>query len=331
MPPVDMGEDSAPAIPEVRPSAPLELLWLGHLLITHPDGGDPRLAALGPEMKRRLASELKDFWEDGHEAGMAEMVVLADLSGELFAERLDRLLPELPVLGGPAAAGLRSETDEDRVRILDRLDRLTRDRDIRRRYGLLLQAIWQPLVPEWETRGLPQARAAGTSLARRLQRGEPLSKAAEVVERLRRKNQAWGELIDEAERRARLVLVPAYFGGSWSIWDLPHHVVVGFSETASPTEELLGEARHLSSRLRVLGDATRMALLLRLSERPTSVGELARIFDLAQPTVSAHLRALRDAALVTTRRDGPRTLYRADRESLSELLSQVAERTGASG
>ncbi|MDA8395119.1 MAG: helix-turn-helix domain-containing protein, partial [Candidatus Dormibacteraeota bacterium] len=70
--------------------------------------------------------------------------------------------------------------------------------------------------------------------------------------------------------------------------------------------------------------------LLRLAERPTSVGELARMFDLAQPTVSAHLRALRDATLVTTRRDGPRTLYRADRESLSELLAQVAARTGAS-
>lgn len=331
MPPVDMGEESAPVIPGVRPSAPLELLWLGHLLLTHPDGDDPRLAALGPDMARELAGELKEFWEDGHEAGMAEMVVLADLSGELFAERLDQLLPDLPAPGGPLEARLRSETDEDRARILERLARLTGDAAIRRRYGLLLQAIWRPLVPEWETRGLPQVRAAAAGLARRLQRGEPLLKAAEVVERLRRKSQVWGELIDEAERGGRLVLVPAYFGGSWSIWDLPHHVVVGFSEGASPAEQLLGEARHLSSRLRVLGDATRMALLFRLAERPTSVGELARMFDLAQPTVSAHLRALRDAALVTTRRDGPRTLYRADRESLSELLSQVAARTGAAG
>ncbi|MDA8393693.1 MAG: metalloregulator ArsR/SmtB family transcription factor [Candidatus Dormibacteraeota bacterium] len=330
MPPVDMGEESAPAIPEVRPSAPLELLWLGHLVLTHPDGGDPRLAALGPEATRRLAGELQDFWKDGHAAGMAEMVVLADLSGELFSERLDRLLPNLPEVDDLSAAELRSETDEDRGRILERLARLARDAATRRRYGLLLQAIWQPLVPEWESRGLPQVRASGSSLARRLQRGEPIATAAEVVERLRRKNQAWGELIVDGERRGRLALVPAYFGGSWSIWDLPRHVVVGFSEGASPTEELRDEARHLSSRLRVLGDATRMALLLRLAERPTSVGELARMFDLAQPTVSAHLRALRDATLVTTRRDGPRTLYRADRESLSELLAQVAARTGAS-
>ncbi len=331
MPPVDPGEEPVQPIPEVRPSAPLELLWLGHLLLTRAPDEDRRLAALGAERARQLADELRGFWRDDAAGGVAEMVVLADLSGELFSERLDGLLPDLPQVTDLAAVSLRSEPADDRRRITERLERLGRDAATRRRYGELLQEIWRPLAPEWEARGLPQVLAAGRNLRHRLERGEPLEKAAEVVSQLRRRNEAWGRLMDEGERQGTLALVPAYFGGSWSIWDLPHHVVVGFREGSNPAEELRDEARHLSSRLRVLGDATRMALLLRLADRPTSVGELARMFDLAQPTVSAHLRALRDAALVSTRRDGPRTLYRADLESLSELLSQLASRTGAGG
>ncbi len=329
MPPVDTGQDPVRTIPEVRPSAPLELLWLGHLLLTRTADEDRRLAALGPERALQLGGQLRDFWKDDAAAGMAEMVVLADLSGQLFSERLDGLLPDLPEVTDLAGVNLRSETGDNRRRITERLERLGRDAATRRRYGELLEAIWQPLAPEWESRGLPQVLAAGRALRHRLEKGEPLSKAADVVSQLQRKNEAWGSLIEEGERQGRLALVPAYFGGSWSIWDLPRHVVVGFSEGANPADELREEARHLASRLKVLGDPTRMALLLRLAERPTSVGELARQFELAQPTVSAHLRALRDAELVTTRRDGPRTLYRADRQSLSQLLSDLAARTGS--
>lgn len=44
-------------------------------------------------------------------------------------------------------------------------------------------------------------------------------------------------------------------------------------------------------------------------ERP--VGEIAAHFDVTQPAVSQHLRVLREADLVTERRDGTRRLYRA--------------------
>lgn len=60
---------------------------------------------------------------------------------------------------------------------------------------------------------------------------------------------------------------------------------------------------------RLLGDATRLRLLLLLSEEALSVAELTQITGLAQSRISTHLGRLRDAKLIEDRRSGQRTLY----------------------
>ncbi|MCB9587071.1 MAG: helix-turn-helix transcriptional regulator [Polyangiaceae bacterium] len=55
-----------------------------------------------------------------------------------------------------------------------------------------------------------------------------------------------------------------------------------------------------------LSDPTRRAILARLAEGDATLTELAAPFDLAQPTVSRHLRVLEDAGLVNTQRDKQR-------------------------
>ncbi|MBP6836411.1 MAG: winged helix-turn-helix transcriptional regulator [Kofleriaceae bacterium] len=60
-----------------------------------------------------------------------------------------------------------------------------------------------------------------------------------------------------------------------------------------------------------LADPTRRAILARLATGEATVAELAAPFDLAQPTVSRHLKVLEDAGLIATGRDAqrrPRTL-----------------------
>ncbi len=54
--------------------------------------------------------------------------------------------------------------------------------------------------------------------------------------------------------------------------------------------------------------------LLREDERP--VNDLVRILALSQPSVSKHLRVLREAGLVAVRVDAQRRLYRARPEGL---------------
>jgi DNA-binding transcriptional ArsR family regulator len=73
-----------------------------------------------------------------------------------------------------------------------------------------------------------------------------------------------------------------------------------------------------------VADPTRRRILELLSERERSVGELVERFTLSQPTISGHLRVLREAGLVSPRPDGARRLYAIDRARLGELAGWLA-------
>lgn len=77
------------------------------------------------------------------------------------------------------------------------------------------------------------------------------------------------------------------------------------------------------SALTALADPTRRRLYERLRRRSHTVGELARLARVTQPAVSQHLRVLRQARLVTDRREGTRRHYRATTEGLAELRRYV--------
>lgn len=75
--------------------------------------------------------------------------------------------------------------------------------------------------------------------------------------------------------------------------------------------------------LTILADPTRRSLFERLSKSDYTVGNLATLTHITQPAVSQHLRVLKDANLVTVRRDGTRHYYRANREGLIELRQYI--------
>ncbi len=68
-----------------------------------------------------------------------------------------------------------------------------------------------------------------------------------------------------------------------------------------------------------LADPTRRQLLERLTAGPLSAGELARGLPMSRPAVSQHLRVLREAKLITERREGTRRIYRLDAHGLTQL------------
>jgi DNA-binding transcriptional ArsR family regulator len=75
--------------------------------------------------------------------------------------------------------------------------------------------------------------------------------------------------------------------------------------------------------LAALADPTRRGLFERTRRRPHTVGELAALTRLRQPTVSQHLRVLESARLVRARPDGTRRYYSASREGLADLRRYV--------
>src|SRR5881275_1518864 len=64
--------------------------------------------------------------------------------------------------------------------------------------------------------------------------------------------------------------------------------------------------------LSALADPTRRQIFERVAERPRAVGELADGLPVSRPAVSQHLKVLKEAGLVSERRDGTRRLYRID-------------------
>lgn len=74
-----------------------------------------------------------------------------------------------------------------------------------------------------------------------------------------------------------------------------------------------------------LGDRTRRTIFRRLVRRPCAVGELARDLPVSRPAVSQHLRVLKDAGLVTDRREGNRRIYQVHPDGLEELRAELDE------
>ena len=72
------------------------------------------------------------------------------------------------------------------------------------------------------------------------------------------------------------------------------------------------EARAAAARFKVLGDPTRLRILalLAASEEPVCACDCACGIPLEQPTISHHLKVLRDAGLVESERRGTWAYYR---------------------
>jgi DNA-binding transcriptional ArsR family regulator len=76
--------------------------------------------------------------------------------------------------------------------------------------------------------------------------------------------------------------------------------------------------------LQVIAEPRRREILRLVWDAEVPAGEVAGHFAVSFAAVSQHLGVLREAGLVTVRRDGTRRLYRANREALGRL-GQVLE------
>jgi DNA-binding transcriptional ArsR family regulator len=71
--------------------------------------------------------------------------------------------------------------------------------------------------------------------------------------------------------------------------------------------------------LKAIAEPRRRRILTLVRDGELSAGEIAAHFDVSRPAVSQHLNVLKEAGLVSERRNGTRRLYRARPEGLGEL------------
>ena len=78
-------------------------------------------------------------------------------------------------------------------------------------------------------------------------------------------------------------------------------------------------------KLKALGHPVRLGIALRLAaEGGTCACDFAEIFAISQPAVSQHLKVLREAGLVQTRREGTQILYSLAPDGIRELQDALS-------
>jgi DNA-binding transcriptional ArsR family regulator len=314
-------EGSAQSL-RVAPSAPLELMWVMHFSEAGHEHGGPfaRLDAA----RVRFGPQLARLRDDGMSQYSTELIVLAHRTGTMLDLDLRRFFAGIDgAIADAQLPSLRSETPEEIATVRARLERLRTDGDYRNSYVDLLQEMWAYVEEEWEREGRPAVLAESQRWTRALADGAPFRKLMDC-NRLWEARPEVDRFADEAASQGSLILNPCWFGGKIHVLELDGLVYVGRGVRHGDMS-YRKVAAEISADIKALADPTRLAILLRLARDPASVTELARQFDLSQPTVSAHVQILRDAGLIDERTVGRSAMLSASEDGLRRLFSGAQE------
>ncbi len=75
-----------------------------------------------------------------------------------------------------------------------------------------------------------------------------------------------------------------------------------------------------SSVFKALADPTRRQILQELKRRELAAGQIVACFPISGPSISRHLSILKNAELISERRDGNRILYRLEPEHIAHAV-----------
>ena len=98
-----------------------------------------------------------------------------------------------------------------------------------------------------------------------------------------------------------------------------HKKILDKVKNELPTDELLCD---LSDLFKVFGDTTRIKILYSLLESEMCVCAIAELLNMTQSAISHQLRVLKDACLVSSRREGKTIIYYLSDSHVSTIISQ---------
>lgn len=77
---------------------------------------------------------------------------------------------------------------------------------------------------------------------------------------------------------------------------------------------------------KALADPTRRQILRMLNQRPEmSAGEIAGVFDISAPSMSHHFNVLKEADLISSRREGQQILYSLNTTVVQDVMTLLME------
>jgi ArsR family transcriptional regulator, arsenate/arsenite/antimonite-responsive transcriptional repressor len=304
------------------PSLPLDLSWCVHaarsdyLREAHP------AIARAYDQHGDLLDRVRNFWSDGM-SGATEAQVMAHHAGAISVTDFSTFRTRVEATIGSLSLELElaSETGEDRTTILARLGALQRSARLRQRYFDLLGELWAAVAPWWESEGAPAVEGTVADVRRTLDRGVKwhevvTTECPTFLEHL-------PEIIERSEGGCPVVLAPCAFFGKGLYVELPGCIMVGFGVHGA-VQVARARTEQVVRPLRALADPTRLAIFGYLRSGPATVSDIAEAFLLAQPTISVHIKRLREAGLVTTERRGNRLEISVNETATEVLAAELA-------
>lgn len=326
--PIEMGR---PFCRAVSASAPSELAWLLNLLTQTAPYAEPALAELERSLlpgihrlRGPVGARFRRIWDEDNLPGCPELLPLAHLADSVLDGDLVRLLGWLSTEGEIPVHDydLLSEPAQERAAVRARVRRLGKNAELRRAYRELLEEVWQAAAGAWEHEGRASVLKACGEWRARLDNGTAIEELVPPRHPLTRAEQLGFE--DLLTHRMEFAISPLHFcmsGGH--VADLGDMVHVAVPASDLHPIRKVRDAAFVADRLRVLAEPTRVHILIQLLSAPAGVMEVARVLRISQPTVSGHVKILRDAGLIQSRRLGARTVFTASRKRVERLLEDA--------
>lgn len=326
--PIELG---LPVCRAVSPSAPSELAWLLNLLTQTAPYAVPALAELDVsllpgigKLRAPIGQRFRRLWTGDALPGCPELLPIAMRADAVLDDDLRRLFDWLSTTGDRHAddPDLLSEPPRDRPAIRDRIRRLREDAEARHLYREILQEVWQPASNVWERHGRARVIKACAVWHARLGTGVAIEELVPPRHPLTRAEQLGFE--DLLAHRMEFAVSPLHFcmsGGH--VADLGDFVHIGVPASDLHPVRKVRDALFVADRLRVLAEPTRVHILIQLFSAPAGVMEVARALRMSQPTVSGHMKMLRNAGLIQARKAGARTVFIASRKRVERLIDDA--------
>jgi ArsR family transcriptional regulator, arsenate/arsenite/antimonite-responsive transcriptional repressor len=297
-----------------------EVPWAGPLLSADPEVG----------------RDFEAYWaQHGLEGPGVALFVLAARYGFVYDGDPERFLNELPNLaeryardGEHLGAGDDGDEYPDQLADLRRRIEVLRDERQARALATLLRRLWAFLSEGWEQHGRSAVVEAVRAFDAEFRRTSSVLEALPAHHFTRFEHLA--QTIREAAATARVAVVPLWLAASggfgFRVDDVQY---VGYGLQSEHAFERTAErVFEVARRVKALADPNRLLALALVSTfagmRPT-VGDLAHQIGVSQPTVSGHLRLLREAGLVAVEKQGNKAFYRLDPDAVRALLHDLED------
>jgi len=297
-----------------------EVPWAGPLLSADPDVG----------------SDVEAFWAaHSLEGPGVALFVLAARYGFVYDGDPERFLRELPQLalryardGEHLGATPSGAEDPEQLADLRRRIEVLQDEEQALALAALLRRLWAFLSEGWDQHGRAAVVEAVRAFDAEFQRTSAVLEALPAHHFTRFEHLA--QSIRDAAASARVAVVPLWLAASGGFGfrvDDVQYVGYGLQSehVFERTAERVGD---VARRVKALADPNRLLALALVSTfagmRPT-VGDLAQQIGVSQPTVSGHLRLLRDAGLVAVEKQGNKAYYRLEPDAVRALLHDLEE------